>query len=387
MSANTRNSKFIDVNYIAILAIRLVCLGWLTAKIIGWKLWIRDRQFPLVPVLDWLNWPSLIHYILFVLSLGLIIVVAVKPFNKVVLWTLFSIEILSCLADQNRWQPWQYQYLFTIAVCIINYKQPGRLLTGIAFIMFSTYLYSGIGKFNEGYLVLVWDNIFLKKIFKISEAAYQQNTLHYLGYVTALLETLFAIGLLFSKTKKAAAIGMILMHTLVLYAIGPAGINYNIVVWPWNILMIMLLYLLFIRQATVNIHLTHLWAGYNKVILIAWGILPALNYIGLWDNYLSSRLYSGGLPLMAICLKPTDVENDMLQPYLNKTDTYQLCNGSAMINLQNWAMKEMNVPPYPEMRVYRQIEKNWRIMHPLSEASFVFYYFNKQHEVQKIENK
>ena len=372
-------------NNTAVLVMRLVCIFWLLAKFIGWKVWIKDRLFPLAPVADWLNWPSLMQYSLFVLSLALIVLIALKPFNKLLLSALLCSEVLSCLADQNRWQPWQYQYLFTVAACLINFNSPRKFVSCIAFIMASTYLYSGIGKFNEGYLVLVWENIFLKKIFKLSESVYKQNSIHYLGYTTALAEVLLAIGLFFSKTRRSAAWGMIAMHLLILFAIGPLGINYNMVVWPWNILMMALLYFIFIRKHHTPAAVQSLWPGANKIILLAWGILPSLNYAGLWDNYLSSRLYSGGLPLMAICLQDAG-EIEELQPYINRTDAYKICNGNAMINMQNWAMKEMNVPPFPEMRVYKQIEHNWTRVHPGSNTRFVYYYFTKQKQIQVIKN-
>ncbi len=370
----------------ATLIMRLICIFWLTAKFISWKVWIKDRQFPLVPVFDWLNWPSLFHYILFVCSIALIVFLVFKPFNKIILIALLITELLSCVADQNRWQPWEYQYLFSILICIINFKDHKKIIGCIAFVMAATYIYSGIGKLNEGYLTLVWENIFLKKIFKVSETSMQQSIVHYAGYITAIAETIFAAGLFFSKTKKTAAWGMIFMHLLILYAIGPLGINYNTVVWPWNILMILLLYIVFIKNQSLPINMALLWQGWNKVVLICWGILPALNYVGLWDSYLSSRLYSGGLPLMAICLKDAG-EIDELQPYLSKKDTYHLCNGAAMVNMQIWAMKEMNVPPYPEMRVYKKVEADWPNTHPGSSAGFVYYFFWKQKQIQRIENK
>lgn len=368
----------------AILAMRFICIAWLLAKLMGWKLWIRDRQFPLVPVTDIFNWPPLMQYALFVISLGIIVILVFKPLYKPLLIILLCCEVLSCLADQNRWQPWEYQYLFSIAACIINCNNPKRLVGCIAFIMAATYIYSGIGKFNEGYLVLVWDSIFLKKIFKLSEDAYQQNAIHYLGYTTAVAETLFAIGLFFYKTQRAAAWGMIVMHLLILYALGPLGINYNSIIWPWNILMMALLYFIFIKNPSLQVNIKSLWPGWNKIILITWGILPALNYVGLWDNYLSARLYSGGLPLMAICLKNPAVIAE-LEPYLSKTGagSARICNGDAMINLQLWAMKEMNVPPYPQMRVYKQIEQIWAETYPYSDTRFIYYYLNKQ----KTQNK
>lgn len=376
---NTSNAK-------ASLAMRLVCLFWIAAKLIGWRVWLKERLFPVAPVFEWCDWPAAMHYILFVCSLGAIALLFFKPFSKTMLIALVIVELLSCIADQNRWQPWQYQYLFTAVICLINFKEAKKTIGCIAFVMAATYLYSGIGKLNEGYLVLVWDNIFLKKIFKLSEAAYQANSIHYLGYATAVTEIFVAIGLFFAKTKKAAAYGMIAMHLLILYAIGPLGINYNSIVWPWNVLMIILLYILFIKNEPAQINFNWLWQGWNKLVLVCWGIMPALNYAGLWDSYLSSRLYSGGLPLMVLCVKDGN-EKEELQPYFSKTDTYNLCNGDAMANLQTWAMKEMNVPPYPELRVYKKAEGQWRKSHPNTTTGFVYYYISRQKEAKRIENK
>jgi hypothetical protein len=385
MQTNILKEKNTDTGR-ASLAMRLVCVFWLLAKFIGWKVWIRDRLFPLSPVADFLNWPSVAHYILFVCSVGFIVFLIFNPLNKIILIALLVAEIFSCVADQNRWQPWEYQYLFTIFICIINFKEPKKIIGCIAFVMAATYIYSGIGKLNEGYLTLVWENIFLKKIFKLSEVSMQQSLVRYGGYITAVAETIFAVGLFFSKTKKASAYGMIFMHLLILYAIGPLGINYNTVVWPWNILMMLLLYIIFIKNKSLQINIQQLWGGWNKIILICWGILPVLNYVGLWDSYLSSRLYSGGLPLMAICLKDTG-EIEELHPYLNKNDSYHVCNGEAMVNIQTWAMKEMNVPPYPEMRVYKKIEAAWLNNHPNSTARFAYYYITKQKQIERLQNK
>ena len=370
----------------AALIMRLTCSFWLMAKFIGWKVWIKDRQFPLVPVLDFFNWPSLFHYILFVCSIALILILVFKPFNKIILIALLIGEILSCLADQNRWQPWEYQYLFTAFIFLLNYKEPKKIVCCIAFMMAVTYLYSGIGKLNEGYLILVWDNIFLKGIFKLQEASYQQNTIHYLGYATAIAEVIFAAGLFFAKTKKPAAYCMIGMHLLILFAIGPLGINYNTIVWPWNVVMIILLYIIFIKPPQAPIQLQWVWQGKNIVVLICWGILPALNYAGLWDNYLSSRLYSGGLPVMAMCVKDA-IEKEELESYSSRADRYGLCNGETLVYLQSWAVKEMNIQPYPEMRVYKQIEKHWRESHPGTSTNFQYFIITGHKQTIPIKDK
>ncbi len=164
------------------------------------------------------------------------------------------------------------------------------------------------------------------------------------------------------------------MHLFILWLIGPMGLHYNKIVWPWNIAMIIYLYFLFIKnEKTAAQNFALLNVGI-KIILLCWSILPALNFIGLWDNYLSWNIYSSTLPNMAICIKDSTTSKQF-HFYLNKKDSLNICNGNALLNIQNWAMKEMNVPPYPEERVYKKIEEHWTRDFPLSNVNFVIYYF------------
>ena len=204
----------------------------------------------------------------------------------------------------------------------------------------------------------MWDTMILKRFFKLPALINTNKWMHYSGYILPLIESLAGIGLLFYKTKKIAAIMMIVMHLFILLWIGPMGVHYNKIVWPWNIAMIMFLYFLFIKNEKIVVLNVVSLNSRNKIILLCWSILPALNFIGLWDNYLSWNIYSSTLPNLAICIKDS-ATSKQFHAYLNKKDSLNICDGNALLNIQNWAMKEMNVPPYPEERVYK---KNRRTM-------------------------
>ena len=347
-------------------------------------MWISERLFPIVPPFDFLHLPAPAHWLFLILSAVLMVILIFNPANKYVQIVLLTSELLSCLLDQNRWQPWEYQYLFKVAVSIINHQQPKKTISCIAFIMAGTYLYSGLGKLNSGFLVLFWDNMVLKKYFKIGNAPTHHEYIYYSGYITGMIEIFGAAGLFFLKTQKISAIVLIIMHLMILMLLGPFGLHYNITIWPWNILMIMHLYLIFLNKQPCPLNINLLWKGWNKITIICWGVLPALNYAGLWDSYLSSRLYSGSLPQMAFCIKDS-AEIKTLKPYLNKRDVYNVCNGDGMVNIQAWAMKEMKSPPYPELRVYKKIKEQWIKDHPGSNTKTVFYFPVTTREIKIIQ--
>ena len=313
------------------------------------------RSFPTAPIFEIFDRiPTIIHLVLFILSLVLPILIFVFYKNKSLLWALLLIEIFSCMLDQNRLHPKEYIYMFVIFIFIINANNPKLIIVAFTFILISTYFYSGLSKLNEGFLNTVWTKTLLESFFKIPPSGALQHWVHYSGYFVGLTELTAGAGLIFSKTRKISALFLVVMHFFILLFLGPFGLGYNKTVWPWNVAMILYLYLIFFKGNQTTIPLKSIFIGWNKLVFIFWGILPALNFFGWWDNYLSSNLYSGNLPGMIICIKDTS-KCKPLQRFC-KVNYHNLCNGEAFIDLQYWAMSETNATAYPEIRVFKELQ-------------------------------
>src|ERR1700754_1431778 len=93
------------------LLLRVTCLFWLLAKVISWRIWTTARLLPGIPFFECFDYvPGVIHTILFAVSISLILLLFLKN-SKPYLVSLLGMEIISCLLDQNRLQPWEYQYV------------------------------------------------------------------------------------------------------------------------------------------------------------------------------------------------------------------------------------------------------------------------------------
>jgi len=356
------------------LLFKIACIFWLIVKVIGWRMWTTCRLFPTAPVFESLDQvPAVVHIILLALSLLCISMLLFFDKNKFIMVGLLMIEICSCLLDQNRWQPYEYQCLFIIFLFLVNANKPKLILTLFTIVLASTYFYSGLGKLNSGFLHTVWVQIILKSFLKVPSNITSNHYLYNAGYLLGLFELVAGTGLVFSKTKKAAAIALILMHLSILLLLGPlGGLNYNIIVWPWNMVMIVYLYLIFIKKQESVTTLKYVFTGWNKLVFVAWCILPALHFIGYWDGFLSSSMYSGKAPKMIICIKDTS-KCRQLHAFYGK-EGYKICNGQAYIELQNWAINETNAIPNPEIRIYKIIQKKLEKKYPVAGLSYFFYY-------------
>lgn len=87
--------------------------------------------------------------------------------------------------------------------------------------------------------------------------------------------------------------------------------------------------------------------------LLVFGFLPALNFIGLWDAYLSASLYSGNT-LRAI-LQITQEQYEKLPP--KAKELAEPSGANFELNVFDWSMKDLNVASYPEARTYQQLAR------------------------------
>lgn len=356
-----------------IIVTQLICFSWLLAKIISWKLWLASRFFPVVPPLNFLFAPPAVHVLFFILSLSCIAALLIFPTNKILQSCVIIIELLSCSLDQNRWQSWEFQYIFIVLALLINRRNERNALSTIAFIFISCYFFSGLGKMNAGFSGYLQRELVSLGIFKAKNSYSYNLLLYHIGYLLGLIEILLGIGLAFRQTNKAAAILLICMHLGILALLGPIGINYNVIIWPWNIAMILCIYVLFIRRETLIISFYFFRKGINTIFILFFGILPFLNFFGSWDYFLSSSLYTYKPPEMYICINDAG-KNKVLLPFTNDKQNIFICDSnSVVLNVRTWSMKEMNVPAYPEIRVYKKIKEQILSRYPGMKATFIIY--------------
>lgn len=358
--------------------LKVTCLFWLVGKILSYKLWVADRLFPVIPPFDILfKVPDFVHSVLYLLSLLLITTAFFYP-KKIIIVALVVVELASCFLDQNRWQPWEYQYVITAIVIAINFDNTKKITTWLLLICAATYFYSGLQKFNSGFLTIVWQDTFLHKFFKFPMHVVNNKLVANLGYLLPFLEVVLGISLLIKRTQKSAASLLLLMHVVILILIGPLGLMFNIIVWPWNLLMICyLLYFIFSEQAIAT-SLSYFSTGSNAIIAIVWCLFPLLNFIGLWDNFMSFSLYSGRIPNMEICVEKNLPKE--LEYYFHLKQKPKKCTCENGVNIQVWGMDEILVPPLPQERVYKKVKYELQKKYPAMVARYFIYRLPKSNE-------
>jgi hypothetical protein len=80
-----------------------------------------------------------------------------------------------------------------------------------------------------------------------------------------------------------------------------------------------------------------------------------LSFFNFWDSYLSSALYSGNLTEAQIYF--SDIGAASLAPGI-RSRLVHTSPDTNVLNIQRWAIEDLNVTPYSETRVFKAIAKD-----------------------------
>jgi len=338
------------------LALRATVAGGLIAAFwLSKPLWLSSRIYPFTPV--WTFWhpmPPPWDRVVFAAMLLSLVAIAVTPRATHAIWAFVLLAATLALADQSRWQPWFYQYVFMLLALACGRGDRSGAMDTCRLIVVSTYFWSGVQKINGS---------FLKDTFQtmVAPLAGAHPVLHpflfALGAGAPAIEIAIALGLLARRTRNGAVLLAMAMHLFVLLAIGPLGANINSVVWPWNVAMICLVPTLFWN--TANSARDVLWTprfAFQRIVLVLFTMAPLLSLCNLWDAYLSAALYSSNKNSATIRI--SDALADRLPEDVQEHVTVGTGPGKEdELDVDEWSFADLHVPPYPEIRVFRSVTK------------------------------
>lgn len=302
---------------------------------------LPSRTYPMVPViLDFDQILTPLQPVLFsTFLIGLICSVFYQ--NRLVVSISLIVFIFMCLADYNRIQPYFYQYCIVILFFLLEKEKEAIYSMKLFFV--ATYLFSGINKINPHFESQVLTFI-LKPYHPF--IPYHQYVLKALAIIIPFIEITAALSI-FTKFNKIGFSILIALHFIILILFIPIfNRQYNLTILPWNIGMILWLYILKKDNQPVSVK-------YKKVkfylLSFLFFILPFTSLWGAWDRYLSFNLYSGKLLYAKIVFPINESSSNISQKYIKAIPN----NGVKSVELFKWCHDELGLLPYPEQRVYK----------------------------------
>lgn len=340
----------------------LTILKWVivTSMMFGisfsFQLWINMRDFPLIPIISdfpLLVFPYDIIYLSAIyLTLSLIMIIN-RPW---LIWVFVGLMVYPMLSDQIRWQPWVYQYLLMLTALAIGIRQKYTVRYGLQavntlrIIIVCVYFFSGLFKLNTIFIENALPSLLPWLFTSLSPAA--QEFVGYGSIAIPFIEMFAGLGLLFQRTRKIAVLVAFAMHLFIIVFV-IILLGWNLVILPWNVAMMILVSVLFVRmeQSEAEDIVVNRKNAYHIAVVILVGILPFGHLFNKWDAYPSFGMYSFKQPNMLVEFTERNVSFGYYRydSYIFRTEE------AAYIDVGRWAMESLNVPVYPEERVFRAI--------------------------------
>lgn len=328
-----------------------------------WRLWTPQDVYPRIPFFEELiglpEWVEIAAAI--ALAAGFLL--ACAPAKRSRIWkgglalALIGGSLL-ILLDQHRLQPWAWLALL-IAVSLL-FMSADRSIVWLRVLVIGVYLHSGLSKLDYSFLhthgpelidaLLAPFDLTLEKLNGTAKA-----------FITMLLpagELLIAFGLWTRRFRRPAIWLSILMHVLLLLALGPWGLNHKPAVLVWNVQFIVQNVLLFGRARTAD-ESSDVIAGERSsairrvgyavgIFVIATAtLLPFLEPFGWFDHWPAWALYVSRPERVTASVHV--LSREKLPPEVREqTDPPRRL--WCRVHLDRWSLEAVDAPIYPQGR-------------------------------------
>jgi hypothetical protein len=334
-------------------------------------LWQPQTLFPQVPLVSmaigwptWVGWGALggmvasVAVLLWLSQIGQ--QVYSQAWRQAASLALFGSYVLLVVINQQRLQPWAYQ--FVVGLLILSCLSAERAIQWFRLLVISIYFYSALSKFDLTFLQTLGQQLLdgLLQAMHIAGDGWSWNTRLILVAMFPLVELLTACGLACHKTRQAALLLSLSLHTLLLLALGPLGLDHHRGVLGWNVYFMIQNIILF-RPPKEFHELTHHTEGAEqKWMTVSWLIksgstlvlvAPCLGWIGYFDHWPSWGLYAAHHDRLTLFVAEAEIHRlpASIRPFIDAPQTpHRWCR----VRMDRWSLETLKAPLYPQSRFH-----------------------------------
>lgn len=325
---------------------------------VTWRLWTPQSEFPQIPffaaltdVPGYVDWLAIAVLVLSLLGAG---VASRETVWRRAMMVFATAAVLLILLNQHRFQPWAYQFvLFATIMASCRERAANRLMR---WIVVSIYVYSAISKFDYQFLHSLGPHFLstLAGLVGITSADWPVNLQAWLASLFPFGELVVGIGLLVSRTRRAAIFAAIGLHMLLLLILGPWGLSHQPGVLVWNLYFIVQAWMLFADHRDAEVPLakdTRRRVTESLCFVLTCGVIafPASEPLGYCDHWPAWELYSPRSSRAHVAIHDSAV--DRLPPEVQELlGPASEMAGWRQLHIDRWSLDSLSVPIYPEDR-------------------------------------
>lgn len=293
-----------------------------------------ERLFPMHPAVDLLSVVPM--EVSWVLSSVVIVSCLAYAFgwlrSSVHLPVVLASMALLCALDLNRLQIWVWMwYCLWVMDAFRGEPRSGAAFHG--WILIAVYVWGGVNKLTPWFATnFDWfcEAFSLTKPFSGSMIG---------AYSAALGEMAIGLLLIWPPTRRWGIIGVFALHGYILLVLSPLGLNWNSVVWPWNVAMMALVWYFFKHKEPLSLRFSPVeWV----IGTLIW-VMPVLNIYQCWPESMSWKMYSN-------TQREASIHSSTGMPCAAISDIWQKkAVDNQYLLIDDWSYQELHVPAFNSM--------------------------------------
>ena len=328
--------------------VRITSLAFLFSLILSWRAYIPSlRIFDLSPVIEILrSTPVWADWAILTLNIGCLVWLLIRPLEPAPALGALACTLFWVLQDLLRFQPYTYMYVFTILLAVFS---PSHGINALKIMVASVYFWAGVHKINATFFLDLFPGL-IEPFYKFPQ---DPSLLAALVALVIFTVPLFeaAIGLLllfFPRQRRLTILMAFIMCVVVLICLGLDGYTWNMIVWPWNVYLFLLVLMLLYKSASAGEKVRFRFDTATVATIALFSIAPSLALFGWGHSYPSFKLYSGNTKRAEVIFS----QNENLTGLPN--DLGQLIGRAQRLPLVDWTAHEFELVVYPETYVFRR---------------------------------
>ena len=328
--------------------IRITSMAFLFSLILSWRAYIPSlRIFELSPVIEilgsapvWVDWAILFF------NIGCLAWLLIKPLQPAPALGVLACTSFWVLQDLLRFQPYTYMYVFTILLAVF-FASHG--VNALKIMVASVYFWAGVHKINATFFLDLFPGL-IEPFYKFpQEPSLLAALVALVIFTVPLFEAAIGLLLLFYPRQRRLTILMaFIMCVVVLICLSLDGYTWNMIVWPWNIYLFLLVLTLLYKSASAGEKVRFRLDTPTLATIALFSIAPALALFGWGHSYPSFKLYSGNTKRAEVIFS----QNEDLTSLPNHLG--ELVGRAQRLPLVDWTAHELELVVYPETYVFRR---------------------------------